>query len=251
MSHNLNWDYSDLAQHYDSRPDYCRKVLHRLFVSIDLDTSSTVVDMGAGTGMLTRHLCNCGCSVIAVEPNPEMRKIAQAKEFAHHCEWKSTTAEASGLPNCSVNLVIFGSSFNVVDRSRALTESARLLKPGGWFACLWNHRDLTDPLQAEIENRIKSLLPDYTHGVRRDDQASVITRHSDFGPVQYLQGSFSKRVSVSDYLEAWRSHATLSRQAGDKMPKIIAAICEGLGERKYLDVPYHTKIWFSPVLNDG
>lgn len=250
MSHNLNWDYSYLAQYYDSRPDYSIQALHRLFVSIDLDASSTVVDMGAGTGMLTRHLCNFGCNVIAVEPNPEMRKIAQAKEFARCCEWRSTTAEASGLPACSVNLVIFGSSFNVVDRSRALTESARLLKPGGWFACLWNHRDLTDPLQADIENRIKSLLPDYTHGVRRDDQASVIDSHPDFVAVQYIECAFTKRVSVSDYLEAWRSHATLSRQSEGKMPSVISAIFEVLGERKYLDVPYHTRIWFSPVLNE-
>lgn len=251
MRNDLAWDYSDLAEHYDSRPDYSQKALQRLFVSIDLDTASTVVDMGAGTGMLTRHLYNYGCSVIAVEPNRRMREVAQTKEFAHRCQWKPTTAEASGLPGSSVSLVIFGSSFNVVDRLQALTESARLLKPGGWFACLWNHRDLTDSLQANIEDRIKSLLPDYAYGVRRDDQASIIDRHPDYGAVQYIEGAFSKRVSVSDYLAAWRSHATLSRQAGDKMPKLISAIRDELGDRKYLDVPYYTRIWFSPVLHEG
>ena len=59
----------------------------------------------------------------------------------------------------SYHMTTFGSSFNVCDRQKALIESKRILVHRGWFACMWNHRDLEDPLQNEIESIIKKRIP--------------------------------------------------------------------------------------------
>lgn len=71
-------------------------------------------------------------------------------------------------------MVSFGSSFNVVERPAALREVKRIAVARGWFACRWNHRDLDDPLQKEVEATIVSLVPGYGYGVRREDQTAVI-----------------------------------------------------------------------------
>ena len=48
--------------------------------------------------------------------------------------------------------------------------------PNGWFACMWNHRDVEDPIQKNIENIITSFIPNYDYGLRRQDprQSSLI-----------------------------------------------------------------------------
>ena len=53
------------------------------------------------------------------------------------------------LPSSKFHAAFFGSSFNVLNQEETLKEVARILTPDGWFACLWNHRDLDDPLQKE------------------------------------------------------------------------------------------------------
>ena len=72
--------------------------------------------------------------------------------------WSEGTGERTGLNNRSVYAAFFGSSFNVVDPVLALEEVSRIVVPGGWFACMWNHRDTTDPLK-NIEEVIFLTYP--------------------------------------------------------------------------------------------
>ena len=151
------------------------------------------------------------------------------------------------MPAAVYALVTFGSSFNVCDRAAALRETVRILAPGGWFACLWNHRDLDDPLQAEVEALIRSRVPDYALGSRREDQTRVIDASGLFGPVEAVEGRIVHTVPAQDWVEAWRSHATLARQAGDGHPAVVVAI-ENLLKAHGLDsvpVPYTTRAWIA------
>lgn len=240
----MHWDYTKLAKHYDKRPDYSSAALKTLFDDIDLGAAWLVVDMGAGTGKLTRQLSNTGCEIAAVEPNTAMRRIGMNNIQEQNCRWLDTVAEQTGLPSASFDLVIFGSSFNVVDQGKALQESARLLRPGGWFACLWNHRDLTDALQQAAEEIILSCLPDYDYGTRRQDQVQVIDDSGFFGEVQKIEARFLRELDALTYVDAWRSHATLARQSGDLFPKIIGAIEELVSGLNMIEVPYQTRIWY-------
>lgn len=72
------------------------------------------------------------------------------------------------------DVVTFGSSFNVCNRQEALAEAKRILKDGGCFVCMWNHRDLNAPLQKEIEDILKREIADYDYGTRQEDQTEVI-----------------------------------------------------------------------------
>jgi SAM-dependent methyltransferase len=161
--------------------------------------------------------------------------------------WLAARGEATGLASGVVDVVVFGSSFNVVDRGRAVAEAARVLRPGGWIACFFNHRRLDDPVQARIEELIRERVPGYAYGARREDQARALREGSFFDQVQRLEGDVLHTVDLRDWLVAWRSHATLARQAGASFPAVLDAIRSLVtaGGRARLDVPYTTRLWMA------
>ena len=69
---------------------------------------------------------------------------------------------------------------------------------------MWNHRDLNDPIQAEIESLIKEVVPEYGYGVRREDQTAIIKASGLFHNVKQFSGSVEHTQNVSECVEAWR-----------------------------------------------
>jgi ubiquinone/menaquinone biosynthesis C-methylase UbiE len=128
----LDWDYSDLAEHYRLRAPYAQCALDDLLELVQARADTACVDIGAGSGRLSAMLVAAGLQVTAVEPNPQMRAIGQ-REVPHAC-WLAARGEDTGLPDRCCDLVTFGSSFNVMPAQAALATAARLLRPSGWLA---------------------------------------------------------------------------------------------------------------------
>lgn len=239
------WDYTSLADAYLKRPDYADAAIDAMLAIASL-TGGTACDAGAGVAHLTLMLAARGFSVVAVEPNDAMRANGQQRTATlPQVRWHEGTGEVTGQPASAFDIVTFGSSFNVCDQRLALQETVRILKPRGWFACMWNHRDLDDPIQARIEAIIRDTIPNYGYGTRREDQTAVIDASGLFGPVVQVASRVVHEQSVVECVEAWRSHATLARQAGDRFPQIVAAIERYLGELGVaaITIPYTTRIW--------
>ncbi len=247
-----SWDYTELAEAYLKRPDYSIVAINAVLDAAGIVKEMKVCDVGAGVAHLTLVLAKKGLEVCAVEPNDAMRERGMKRtRKLKNVEWFEGTGENTGQNANSFDLVTFGSSFNVTDRAKALLETARILKPGGWFACMWNHRDLDDPVQKEIENIISNSLGSYNYGTRREDQTKVINESGLFGKVEFAEGEVVHKQKIDDILEAWRSHATLARQAKEKFSEIIGEIEKYLkGLRKQvLSIPYKTRIWYSRLQN--
>ncbi len=242
------WDYTELADAYLKRPDYAPSALRELFRIAELNAGDKVCDIGAGVAHLTLPLASFGYRVDAVEPNDAMRANGQ-KRTAHLSEvsWSEGTGEATGRPSDEYDFVTFGSSFNACDRAKALQETHRLLKPGKYFACLWNHRDLEDPIQKHIEGIIKSFIPSYGYGTRREDQTEIIAASGLFHPARQVEGRILWEQTVKDTVEAWRSHATLHRQAGENFDAVIMEIQAYLAslKRDSITIPYTTRAWIA------
>jgi|KBSSwiStaDraftv2_1062776.scaffolds.fasta_scaffold63801_4 ubiquinone/menaquinone biosynthesis C-methylase UbiE len=238
------WDYTKLAAHYLKRPDYAAAAIDQLCELALIQPGALVCDVGAGSGHLTKELVARGYVVTAVEPNAAMREVGESVTRDKGVRWFTGTGEQTGQPDHVFDMVTFGSSFNTTDRSASLKETARILKPRAWFACLWNHRDLTDPIQAAVEDFIKSSIAGYGYGSRREDQTEVINGSGLFEPVQFLEASYVATLATVDYVGAWRSHATLAQQAGDKFPSIISGIERLVAPNGgTLQVRYTTRLW--------
>ncbi|HEY3749880.1 MAG TPA: class I SAM-dependent methyltransferase [Pseudonocardiaceae bacterium] len=242
----VTWDYTKLAATYTQRPPYAPRAIDQIVEACGQPTPR-VADIGAGNGHLTVDLVSRKCVIDAVEPNEAMRKIGMERTEGDSVTWHVAVGEDTGLKSDAYDLVTFGSSFATTDRPVALRETARILRDPGSFACIWNHRDLDDPLQAEVEARIRARIPNYGYGTRREDQAPVIEQSGLFHTPTVLREPILHTVPVSDWLAAWRSHGILESQAGDQFDAILADIDEyvlSLGVDE-LQVPYVTVGWIA------
>jgi ubiquinone/menaquinone biosynthesis C-methylase UbiE len=240
------WDYTTLADAYLKRPDYADAAIDAMLSIAGAEKGDKFCDVGAGVAHLTLMLAARGLDVVAVEPNDAMRAngIKRTEKLAN-VRWHEGTGEATGQAAQAFDMVTFGSSFNVCDRQQALKETARILKPRGWFACMWNHRQLDDPIQAQIEAIIKERVSGYGYGTRREDQTAVVDASGLFGPVVHIDSRVMHEQSIEECVEAWRSHATLERQAGAVFHDVVAAIEDYLKSLSTatIQIPYSTNIW--------
>lgn len=175
MSFDLHrLSFGAAAAHYDkSRPTYPASAISWALG----DSAQTVVDLGAGTGLLSRAVMALGHKVIPVEPDPGMRaQLAKVTPV----EALEGSAEAIPLPDESVDAVVAGQAYHWFNGELAHPEIARVLKPGGVFAAFWNDRDP----DVDWVVRLGEIL--HPWGDNDDD------RISDFGPLftQVEEGTF-------------------------------------------------------------
>ena len=110
-----------------------------------------VLDLWAGTGKLTRQLAALGATVVAVEPDDEMRvEFERALPAAYGAPWNG---RGDPLPDSSVDAITCAQAFHWFDADWALPEMWRVLRHGGGVGLIWNLRDETDPFQEGSELR--------------------------------------------------------------------------------------------------
>jgi len=239
-----------LAQAYLKRPDYADAAIDAMLAITGVRRNDKICDVGAGLAHLTLMLVARGMDVTAVEPNEAMRANGVKRtKLLTNVRWHEGTGEQTGQSSETFDIVTFGSSFNVCDRLVALKETARILKPRGWFACMWNHRRLDHPIQAQIEALIKDRVRHYDYGTRREDQTAIIDDSGLFESVVHLDSRIVHTQSIEECVEAWCSHATLQRQAGEAFDDVVASIEEYLMSLKTpnIQIPYSTNIWVAQL----
>lgn len=246
------WDYTQHAKFYSYRPNYAPTSLNMLATLALIPAggggiSPLVADIGAGTGNLSLMLLERGFKVVAVEPNDAMREIGIERSKGQNIEWVRATGLDSGLQDGKFDWVTFGSSFNVMDRDKALAEAHRLLKPAAYFSCMWNHRDLNDPIQEIAEEVILELVPNYSRGVRREDQRPIIEAHKElFDNILYLEEDFYFHQTIENYINAWKSvknpYWDLETKEGQELfDKIAYQMHHKLPSQ--FDIKYTTRCW--------
>jgi ubiquinone/menaquinone biosynthesis C-methylase UbiE len=147
------------AEYDRGRPGWPPAVLDLLPLADD----ATVLDLGAGTGKLTRVLADRYARVIAIEPLDELRAILA--ERVPEADVRAGQAEQISLEDAAVDAVFCGQSFHWFANDTALNEIVRVLRPGGVLALMWNRSADPSPLPAAYLQRLAEL-----HDERRPSQ---------------------------------------------------------------------------------
>ncbi len=228
-----------------ARPGYPPGAVAAIVSSLGLGPDRALLELGAGTGKLTRLLEPSGARILALEPLEAMR--AKLLEAAPGVEIVGGTAESIDLPAGSVDAIVVAQAFHWFDAIRALSEMHRVLRPGGRVALAWNRRDESVPwvrAMGEAIHRASAGEPDTTDTAWRES----LVRCALFGPwtserfrhaqVLFRAGVLDRVASVS-YVAA----AAPDRRAAilDEMTRILDTDAETAG-RDEVDLPYNTEV---------
>jgi SAM-dependent methyltransferase len=226
-----------------ARPEYPAEAMAWIAEKLDLRAGRTVLDLGAGTGKLTRQLLETGARAVAVEPGDAMR--AELMRAVAEAEALRGSAEDIPLPDDSVDAVAVGQAFHWFRHEEALPEIHRVLRSGGGIALIWNGRDQEASLQRDISELIKSLVVPPDRAVA-PDSSRALTDSELFGPVEERRFRFSQELDADALVERIASIsfvATAPAEARAHIESQLRATVEKLGGR--VEFPYVTDVYIS------
>jgi SAM-dependent methyltransferase len=205
-----------------------------------------VLDLGAGTGGTTRALLERGLAVVAVEPDERMRQVLAARAPA--ATVLAGAAEAIPLPDADVDAVVVSSAWHWFDPRRAPAEVARVLRPGGRLAVLWNGRDGEVPWMSALEEAVR------TGGMTAAPAASRY-REVDlpdglpFGPGERHEVRWTRAMTPADVVALMGTYSgVLTLPAVERAARLEAAARllsarPDTAGRELLDVPFVARCW--------
>ena len=180
------------AEYARSRPGYPAQSIAWLLEGID----GAIVDLGAGTGLLTRDLVPLATSIVAVEPSDNMRAIL-ADSLPSVTALRGT-GESIPLGDSSTDAVVSAQAWHWVDVDLASAEVARVLRPGGRLGLIWNLRDDSIPWVAQLGDVLGgSAAAGWSERIREGSPAIG----KEFGTVECHTFSWVQRLTVDGLVD--------------------------------------------------
>lgn len=212
------------AEYERRRPDYPEEALRWAAEQIGLGEGARVLDVGAGTGKLTRGLVALGFDVVAVEPGAPM--LEQLRMAVPQGEAHVGAAESIPLADASIAAAFAGQAFHWFDPERALPELHRVIAPGGGLALLWNWWDERDPLQRELGELVGYAgLEPY-----RDDELPGAPWFRELGRTVVESVEQSSPDAIVGYLSTASMFLTAEPQEREKSLRKVHELASRYGE---------------------
>jgi len=235
--------WGDSAEVYErARPGYPPEAIDFLH-GLGLGPDGDVLDVAAGTGKLTRALIAAGARVTAVEPLFAMRQMLQQR--LPEATVMEGTAEHIPVQDASMDLVTVAQAFHWFDAEAAMREIARVLRPGGGLAAIWNVRDERVEWMAMIRELIeehKSGTPDHRSGHwRRPFEAPG----TPFGPVKLETFSHSQEVSRADAVDVFASRSYVAALPEPERSALLERVAEQVPRTEPVTIPYVTELYWT------
>ncbi|MQA74395.1 MAG: methyltransferase domain-containing protein [Solirubrobacterales bacterium] len=213
------------ADAYDrARPEYPPEAIAWLWAALALTDGAGVIDVGAGTGKLTRPLSERGAEVVAVEPVEAMRRrIAGAAPKARVL---AGTAERLPVGDATSDVVVAGQAFHWFANEDALSEFYRALRPGGRLGLVWNRRRLDQPLQAAISDLLEPVRGDAPRHASNAWRAALEGSGSPFAPVGEHEVDFEQSLDEDGLVDRVGSISFVAALADDEGSALLARVRE-------------------------
>jgi SAM-dependent methyltransferase len=225
-----------------TRPEYPPDAVAWLADRLGLRPGRVVVDVAAGTGKLTRLLVPTGARIVAVEPLAEMRGVL--RQAVPEAEALEGTAEALPLEDGSADAVTVAAAFHWFRRDEALAELARVLRPGGRLAIVYNLRDPDSELQQELSRMLELRGGTGIAWMRGIDTGAILEESGLFDSPEYAEFRHEQRFDPDGLVERVSSISYVALLEGREREEFLAQVRD-LGERQAspFAFPYVTKIW--------
>jgi SAM-dependent methyltransferase len=248
---NSTTRFSDRVEDYVKyRPHYPAAVVTYLQQTYSFLPNWVVADIGSGTGISTELLLAAGNHVNAVEPNPEMRVKAE-ELLSGYPGFVSIvgTAEATGLPDASVDLIVAGQAFHWFEPVATRREFVRIARPGAVVALIWNERLILSAFEQEYEALILEYAGDYktiNHKNITDDRLGMFFHPQTFVLTVFDNEQLFDFEGLKGRLLS-SSYIPKDGPVHDAMMKALVALFERHQSRGRVRVGYETKVYTSVI----
>lgn len=209
--------FSGRAEVYtQGRPSYPKELIDELYTHYGISCNSVIADIGSGTGKLSKQLLDKGSTVYAVEPNNDMRSIAE-NELSQYSKFISVNgnAEETLLPDHSVDFITVAQAFHWFDIKKFRLECDRIKKDNSKIILIWNSRDIAFDFNRESYEIYSKYCPRFKGfhgGIKVDD-----IRFSEFFNGRYEHITFDNPLVFTKDLFISRSlSGSYSLQQGDE-----------------------------------
>jgi SAM-dependent methyltransferase len=226
-----------------ARPGYPPEAIEFLVEKFGIGPDSDLLDLAAGTGKLTRALIHTGARVTAVEPLFAMRQMLQQR--IPEATVMEGTAERIPVQDGSMDAATVAQAFHWFDPEPAMRELARVLRPGGGLAAIWNVRDESVEWMAMIRELIeqhKATTPDHRSGEwRKPFEADG----SPFEPFQLEVFKHSQEASRADAIDVFASRSYVASLPQEERTRLLERVAEQLPHTDTVVIPYITELYWT------
>lgn len=147
------------AEYASSRPPYPSGLYETLEAEGVIGPGTTVLEIGAGSGLATRELVRTGSEVVAIEPGPDLASLL--RRDIPGVPVLRTRLEDAELSGASFDSVVAATSMHWVDLSVGLPKLHAALRPSGWLA-VWRHQFGYDSVDTEFRRRVRMIVAERT-----------------------------------------------------------------------------------------
>lgn len=229
------------------RPSYPADAVSFLVRELEIAPGRDVLEIGAGTGKLTKLIVRAGGRITAIEPVPAMREALQ-----RNCPTVTIldgTAEAIPVPDASADSVVAAQSFHWFDGERALPEIHRVLRPEGRLGLMWNARDEASDWSERLTTIFDRLAGD---GPRYRDMRwrEAFERTDLFGPLHHQIAYHVHQVTRDTFLDRVFSVSYVASAPEAERERVLAEVTDlldtdpELRDRNDLVMPYRTDVFW-------
>jgi len=248
------------AGDYDRyRPSYPNVLFEEIQARLALPGRPRVVDLGAGTGRASLAMAALGWRVTAVEPGKPMLDVlrAQAANQGLVLATVQASAESTGLDPASADLATAAQVFHWFDHPAAVTEMARIVRPGGGVALFWNVRDAQhSPFVADYHQLLEKQFGDADTGqylqagrtTGREATAVAFANSPGFDPPELAELHHDVQMTADDFVGMAFTASYVRALPGEEQERFRAALSallarHGLNTGLPFTVPYRIDLW--------
>lgn len=238
--------FSNRAEDYAKyRPSYPSKAIDCILQGLEKN-QLIAADVGAGTGISSRLLADRGIRVIAIEPNTAMKKVAEAHPLV---EFRDGSAEETKLAENSIDLVTCFQAFHWFNPEATLKEFARILKPGGILAAVWNNRDREDKFTQEYSHLTK--IASHNQSEMRYGTERFLRDTDLFAPIRHFIFPYDQILDCKALIGRAMSASYIPKQ-GTVATKLIHDLEQLYEQHKNSDglvyLKYNTNVYLTSLL---
>ena len=226
----------DPANYDASRPAYPDWVFETLRARCGLKPGAAVFEVGAGTGTATRRLLDLGADpLVAVEPDPRMAAFLRASTPARALSVIVEPFETADLPAAAFDLGVCATAFHWLDEQAALAKAAALLKPGGWWAMVWNvfgDPDRPDPFHEATFDLLNDGPRSVSHGgpggvpfaLNVQHRMSAFGRRPEFADVRHEARGWGLVLDPDQVVALYSTYSDMTARPPDEQRQVLAEL---------------------------